>query len=732
MAHIDDLLSRVADESLREELRRAVGELRRRKKFGLVFEEHIPEVTLLPGAGVTQGSTVLLRKTTDETRYTVESVRKGVARVHANGSDPIQVPVADLLVVKSFGEPVYPVLTPIETLPRAPGRPYHAVINGENFHALQLGLFGLEEQIDVVYIDPPYNSGARDWKYNNRYVDATDAWRHSKWLSFMEKRLRLAKRLLKPDGVMVVTIDENEVSHLGVLLEELFPAHLRYMITSVINPKGTYKQNFGRVDEHLLFVVPNTGSDIIEPRPRTAEDGDEEEDNADRLIRRLLELGHLDAETVLATGGLQLDERACLEHALEGRADEDDEAPDPPDAEESDASADRSMYEYWFLRRRGQQSSYRTQRPNQFYAILVNERAREVVGIGPPLAKDDPWKVERDGDVVTVYPVDGEGNERVWRYRRTTMKSYIDAGEIVVGRQNPETGVWTLNHRKLRRDALRHKTVWWFKSHDAGVHGTNVVNRLLGKRNAFPFPKSLYAVRDTLATVVRSRPDALVMDFFAGSGTTLHATCLLHAQDGGRRRCILVTNNEVSEREAAALHARGLFRGDAEFEAAGIFDAATRPRVTAAVTGRRPDGSPVPGAYVGGRPYVDGFEENVAFFRLEYADPDTLALGYAFAAIIPALWLTAGSKGDPTDLGHPEASMFFPVGAPFAVLLNEDDFRSFLSRLEQRRDITHVWLVTDSEGAFARMREQVPGNRTVGMLYRDYLRNFRINAEVAR
>jgi len=76
--------------------------------------------------------------------------------------------------------------------------------------------------VDCVYIDPPYNKGAKDWKYDNQYVDLNDAWRHSKWLSMIDKRLRLARRLLKPDGVLIVMIDEHEVHHLGVLLEQLF------------------------------------------------------------------------------------------------------------------------------------------------------------------------------------------------------------------------------------------------------------------------------------------------------------------------------------------------------------------------------------------------------------------------------------------------------------------------------------------------------------------------------
>src|SRR6185295_18547061 len=102
-------------------------------------------------------------------------------------------------------------------------RPYHAVLDGENFHALQLFVYLYEGQVDCIYIDPPYNTGARNWKYNNRYVDSNDQYRHSKWLAMMKKRLWLARRLLKPNtGVLIVTIDEHEVHHLGMLLERVF------------------------------------------------------------------------------------------------------------------------------------------------------------------------------------------------------------------------------------------------------------------------------------------------------------------------------------------------------------------------------------------------------------------------------------------------------------------------------------------------------------------------------
>jgi adenine-specific DNA-methyltransferase len=150
----------------------------------------------------------------------------------------------------------------------------------------------------------------------------------------MERRLRLAKRLLKRDGVLIVTIDEHEVNHLGMLLERLFPEYLRYMVTSVINPKGTFKQNFGRVDEQIFFVVPNTGGDVIVPRPREADDARDDDIN-DRLIQRIVGLSGLDGASILSDSVLEADEQDRLAAALEIVEPEDLDAepltPDFPD-----------------------------------------------------------------------------------------------------------------------------------------------------------------------------------------------------------------------------------------------------------------------------------------------------------------------------------------------------------------------------------------------------------------
>jgi adenine-specific DNA-methyltransferase len=98
-------------------------------------------------------------------------------------------------VVREFGEPIFPGIKRLDSIRRGGDKPGHIVLNAENHHALQLLLYAYEGRVDCIYIDPPFNSGgARDWKYNNNYVGKDDNYRHSKWLSFMDKRLRRAKR----------------------------------------------------------------------------------------------------------------------------------------------------------------------------------------------------------------------------------------------------------------------------------------------------------------------------------------------------------------------------------------------------------------------------------------------------------------------------------------------------------------------------------------------------------
>jgi adenine-specific DNA-methyltransferase len=713
MALIDDLVAQVCDEALRRRIEDALADLKRRQRFGLVFEEHIPEITTLLGLPVKVGAIVQRRDDSAGILYRVVSVNghhKAKLELTNGIGEVAEARVRDLLVVKQFGEPIYPALTSFGAIRRGPKtKPHHAVINGENFHALQLLLYLYEGQVDCIYIDPPYNTGARDWKYNNRYVDASDAWRHSKWLSMMDKRLRLARRLLKPGGVLIVTIDEHEVHHLGMLLERLFPDYLRHVVTIVVNPKGTGKLNFARVDEYAIFCVANLGK---------------------RSVITGIPIGRAATTTaVVAADDIMDDEDE--DEAIDGDDEEGNGETDDGDDENAVASLpfpkeELDQWELRHARRRGGESGYRHQRPNQFYPIYVDPKAMRVIRTGPSLPPDKDPDFSAIKRLKPIWPIDREGHHRCWRYAPERMQSVIAEGRVVMGRYNAEQDTWTLNIWVRRQTSKKLKTVWWDTAHDAGTHGTTLLHRMLGRRNAFPFPKSLYAVRDCLAAVVRNRPQALILDFFAGSGTTFHATCLLNAEDGGNRRSILVTNNEVAEKVAKRLHKEELFRGDKRFDETGIFESATWPRCKAALTGRAPDGQPIKGNDIYGRPFADGFSENLEAFRIDYLDPEQVDLRRQFDAILPALWLAAGGVG---EREHSASARHFslPPDSTYAVLFREASFRRFRDALRERPDIMHVYLVTDSETAYAEMRAALSSRVRASMLYRDYLRNFRIN-----
>ena len=689
MAELDQLIKAVPDSDLRTQLEAEVSALKNHTRFGLVFERHLPETVIVRDTdSLRVGDHVRPREQADDQedyrvvdldgqRATILSLKTGAKSEIARG---------ELLVIKRFGDPVYLSLTPLESVRRSDDRRYHAVIDGENFHALQLLTFVYEGQVDCIYIDPPYNTGARDWTYNNRFVDANDAYRHSKWLAFMEKRLRLAKRLLKPDGVLIVTIDEHEVHHLGMLLEELFPEYLRYMVTIVISAQGNAKVNFSRVDEYAIFCVPNTGYDVIEGAPiEFLPDHDE----------------------------------------LEVVEDEEDDEEEEPGADRypSDEAAGSGLVSE-NARRRGTES-LRQNRPNMFYPIYIDEEAREVVRAGPPIElHEEPDFSPVDG-LRPVWPIDSNGDERRWRWGYETMVRLIEAGEIKVGKHNKKHDRWTINRVQPKKSEFRKlKTVWRHTSHAAGTHGSGLLGRFLGRGVSFAFPKSVYATRDCLAAVCRSRPDAVIVDFFGGSGTTLHSTLLMNAADGGRRRCILVTNNEVEDKTATRLKKRGIYPGAPEFEAEGVFEAVTRPRCKAAITGLRPDGKPVVGSYLGGRPFANGLEENIEFFRLDYLDGDQVELGHAFASLHPLLWLAAGAGGQWPEADESQGFLVIPE-AGYAVLFREDVFRDFEEALAGRDEITHVFLVTDSEEAYAEMCGRVGAGRNTVMLYRDFLRHYR-------
>ena len=698
MATIETLITQIDDPALRDKLAREVAEMKKRLDWGLVFERHLPENVRALAAPIKPGSVVWERRAATPRRLRVRSIDGPDLVVVAEPEKttaPADAPTeriarTEVLVEQDFAEPVFPVVTPIGAVRNGPAdAPYHAVIQGENYHVLESLLAAYAGKVDVLYLDPPYNTGARDWAYNNDYVDPNDTWRPSKWLAFMERRLRLGRRLIKPDGVIVVTIDENEVHHLGMLIEQMFPDAKTQMVTIVMNTKGVTQARLSRVEEHAYFIffgnatVSGTDDDLLTPE-------DESDESGAPGWRKLLRSG-------------------------------DD--------------------------------SRREDRPGMFYPILIDPQRQAVLGAGDPLPiEDEPDFASLSNGLTPVWPVRQDGHLGRWGVGPGAMRALIATGYVAVGGHDEGRDTYgitylTKKHQEqilaghlnvVARDEVRNvvdvryentaqrqiKTVWHRIRHNAGTGGSNLLTAFLGRQSVFSFPKSLYAVQDTLAILLRGKPDALIMDFFAGSGTTLHATLLLNAIDGGRRRCVLVTNNEVRAEEATRLHHNGHFRGDPEFEAAGVFESATKPRVISAVTGVRPDGKPVAGTYLDGRGYAAGFPENVEFFRLDYLDPAEIEFGLRYREIEPLLWLRAGGIGEREAL-DPTAPLGLPAHSPYAVLFDPSGLPDLLAALPERRDITHVFIVADSPDSFVQIVADLPREIETVRLYRAYLETLR-------
>ena len=555
MAYIDTLVDKVDDPKLQDALHGEIRRLRGNREFGLIFERHLPEFVRLLSHPVKRGVKVQERATQRAPTWTVTRVVDGTAHLVDVDGAALSRPVDDLVVVREFGEPVFPGLRRVGRLDHGGDKPFHAVVNAENYHALEMLTYLYEGQVGCIYIDPPYNTGARDWKYNNDYVDSADYYRHSKWLSFMERRLRLAKRLLNPaHSVLVITIDEHEVHHLGVLLEDLFPEATRQLVTIVVNPLGqARRQELGRVEEYAFFVFLGSA----EPEPV-------HDDMLNSLVVR------------------------------------------------------STQQPRWERLLRGGTNADRADRPGMFYPVFIDPEQRRIMSVGDALPLDaSPDQVSVPTGLVAVWPLRTTGEEGRWRCAPNTLRSLVSRGYARVGAYDATNNRWSLLYlgssmiRRIesgdvlvtRKDeagavvveyaadaqATSAKTVWNRPSHRAGEYGTRLLSNLIGERR-FTFPKSLYAVQDTLRIACGGKKDALVVDFFAGSGTTLHAVAMLNEEDGGRRRCIIVTNNEVSADTASRLAGQGYMPGDFEFEKHGIFWSVTKPRCEACITGNREDG----------------------------------------------------------------------------------------------------------------------------------------------
>jgi adenine-specific DNA-methyltransferase len=731
MSRLTDLLAQLAESNpdLANDLRRETDVLTRRRPFGLNFERHIPETVQLPNRRVRRGDKVVFRAPRGELGTGLDSRTWIVTSVEGAGDDrlatlilpePSEEPitttrkVADLLVVAEFRDPIYPGLQPSGTTVESGGeRPYHVVINGENYHVLEALTFACSGAVDCIYIDPPYNSRDKQWKYNNDYVDSDDDYRHSKWLAMMERRLKVAKELLNPDdSALIVTIDEREVLRLGLLLEQTFPEARIQMVTSVISAKGAVRRGqFSRVEEHLFFVL--FGAARVRP---------------------------------------------CIHNMLprmdESEAEDEEESLDEAESGDDDVAAKAHEPIEWIGLRRREPSSIRGARPNQFFPIFVDAETGHIHSIGDAVPDGvDRSSVAVPTGTIALWPLRPDGTERLWGLTPEALRknwaegfvrvnwkpnkktgtvyylpsgtiASIRAGEVTIAGRRPDGSVEGF-YAPDTDATTPPKRVWNMRSHNAETGGTNMLTRLIPGRR-FEYPKSLYAVEDTLRFVVGHKPHALVLDFFAGSGTTAHAVMRLNKQDGGRRRSIMLTNNEVSAAEADALEEKGLRPGDIEWEALGVCEFLTKPRVRAAITGMTPEGQAVKGSYTSTDefPISDGFDENAAFFDLTYEDPERVRYGVGFEAVAPLFWLRAGAEGAPIS----SPSDTFEVTDAYAILFNVDSSSAFVAAVRAADDVRIAYIVTEDETQFQVVAAQLPGHVEAVRLYSAYLDNFRIAA----
>lgn len=694
MSILNDLVSKIEDEKLRERIANEIDRQLKQKKFGLVFEEHLPECTPLYGIPIKKGSVVAKKAGEVKDICEVQSISGEKARCfHKDSGETEEIPVNELVCIAEFGEPIYPYLEPMGTVCNAPDSDlWHTLIEADNYHALQLLEYLYAGKVDCIYIDPPYNTGAGEWKYNDKYIDSSDYWSHSKWLAMMKKRLILAKRILSDKGYLVISISYQEYHRLILLCEEIF-CDKQVVGVTVQTSGGKPAGGFNYLHEYLVFIVPKD----FKPNP----------------------MGFSGGKTRSPFEGLTL------------------------------------------------ATFKQTQRPNQTYPIFIDKKNGQIIACGKSLTVrvdeglcgSDLSKFEFDYNeapegTVAVWPVSSKGEHCVWRLISSRLMSDWKKGYIKISPnrsiKNPneysiqylpegiiskiENGQLEILGTEKGRPTLvlgdnqtagsDIPTIWSEKQFYT-TNGTSQLQDIFAKK-AFTYPKPLNLIEEIIRAC--TNPDSLVVDFFAGSGTTLHAVNLLNAEDGGRRRCIMVTNNEVSAEEAKTLTQKGFQPGDAEWEKLGIARYVTWPRTVCSIEGHDVNGEPLKGNYLGSDiPMAEGFQANAAFFKLGFLDKTQVRLGRQFRELLPILWLKAGAIGScPTLPGQNTPGILILPENRMAVLTNEKQYPKFFTQMQEHPEIETIYIVTDSEAGYREMTVGLNAKQTY-QLYRDYLDNFRIN-----
>ena len=376
-----------------------------------------------------------------------------------------------------------------------PDAPNHIIIEGDNLEALSTLAYTHAGKIDVIYIDPPYNTGNKDFIYNDSYVDSEDSYRHSKWLSFMSKRLRIAKKLLSDRGVIFISIDDNEQANLKLLCDEIFGlSNCVGTIPTVMNLKGNQAEyGFAGTHEYTIVFTKN------------------------KNICVLVNLVESDEEIETWT---------------------EDEI---------------GFYKKGATLKRTGADAPRTSRPYGYFPILVNKKNNSAYSITTEEYRQIYNPIEKSfNDSFIEYlrqkysalgyamllPIVNE-QKCSWRWGFNTVQTNLN--EIIV---NISGGDYSL-YKKQRPElsdipSKKPKSILYKATYSSG-NGTAQLKDL-GLNGKFNNPKPIDLIIDLLR--IGNGKNLKILDFFAGSGTTLHAVMQLNAEDGGKRTCILCTNNE--------------------------------------------------------------------------------------------------------------------------------------------------------------------------------------------
>ena len=508
--------------------------------------------------------------------------------------------------------PVFTEVTELE-ITSDEALPYNFLLEGDNLHSLKLLEKTHKGKIDVIYIDPPYNTGNKDFIYDDVFVDEVDGFKHSKWLSFMNERLLIARNLLTENGVIAISIGYQEVHNLVLLCQELFDSKQVTCVT-VQTSGGKPNGGFNYVQEYLVFVAPTDFS----------------------------------AGTMNFTGGVE-----------------------------------RSPFEGLTL-----STFTKVTRPNQTYPIFIDRKTMNIVGIGKSLTErinDGSYTGELSDFVydfdeapegtAALWPISSKGAECVWRLIPSRLKRDWEKGYIKVSKNkskaNPnefsvqylpegvidkiESGELEVIGKEEHSPTLifgKNKTVGseiptiWTEKEFHTTKGTALIKELFGDKR-FSYPKPLELITEVLRAICK--PNSIVLDFFAGSGTTGQAVLELNKEKGENRRYILCTNSENN-----------------------ICETVTYPRLKTVITGHREDGST----------YSYGVDSNLKYYKTDFVnkvseDEDYVLGNELLNHIAEMVQLEYAVKLD---------------GSNYVLLLSDDEADTFITDMDKLSNCKAVYI----------------------------------------